>query len=214
MQNNEALRQGSDKDALSIQDVLTFVWAHRIAMAIGLFIGLLLAYPATFLVPDSISRKADISIYPTGTPIDTAAAIQFQLQSVLADKGIPTKAVAGGGLTVLMSYDPSDANAGQDRLVRLSRMIDDFETSLLARVNDAYTAFKQGDQSGQGNEAIDLSFRSFQSGIEARSIDLIRVVVSETDRRGRRQVAAVLVMITLGAASGLLIGAICGRLLR
>ncbi len=205
MPDDDPLRHGVSDDNVSIMDIIPSLWAHKVAIAVGLVIGLLLAYPATLLVSDRINRRADITIYPTGTPTDTAEDIQFQLITLLGRKGFPAKASPGSGIVVLMPYNAGDAAAGQSRLTQFSQTVNDFRTALLDKVSDAYAAFQKRDHAGQGNAAIDLSFRSFQDGASDGAIDPIRVTIAETDRRGTWRFAAALGTTILGAVGGLLV---------
>lgn len=186
-----------------IGDILRFLWAWKAFVVIGFGVGLLLAYPVTGLLPDTIGRTVMLTIYPSGTPTDTADDIQNQLWAALDRQGFPSTKKPGL-LTVSMPYSARDTAGAERKFDILARIVADYRTKLLAKVSGAYFDLQQRENATGQADAF-VKFRSFQDGVADASIDPVRITVAEKDRRHVIATATVLSIPLLGALSGALV---------
>lgn len=194
----------SQHTELTIIDGIRFVWAAKWYMLAGLVVGLLLAYPATKLLPDTINRTVTLTIYPSGTPTDTAEDIQNQLTALLARKSFTAVPSRGKtGLTISMPYRAADMGNADGKFVMLAKAVSDYRVRLLAKVSGAYFDLQQR-EGVEGRAETLVRFRSFQEGIADGSIDPIRMSATEDDKRATYAEA----MTAALSLAGLLAGAL------
>lgn len=187
---------------IALSDILRFLWAWKAFVAIGFGVGLLLAYPVTGLLPDTISRTVTLTIYPSGTPTDTADDIQNQLWATLDRQGFPSTKKPGL-LTVSMPYSARDTAGAERKFDILARIVADYRTKLLAKVSGAYFDLQQRENATGQADAF-VKFRSFQAGVADASIDPVRITVAERDRRQTQVLTTFIGIPLLGALVGAL----------
>lgn len=189
---------------MSLIDMLRFLWVSKIYILGGLLIGLLIAYPATKLLPDTVNRTVTLTIYPSGTPTDTAVDMQNQLLALLDRNGFTaTPARAGPNLTIATPYSASNLRDADGKLMMLTKVVSDYRTNLLAKVSGAYFDLQQR-ESTTGRADTFVRFRSFQDGVADGSIDPVRITVSENDSRDFRKALALVAGPLFGALLGFL----------
>lgn len=197
---------------VSLSDIIRFVWASKIYVLGGLLIGLLLAYPATKLLPDTINRTVTLTIYPSGTPTDAAVDMQNQLLALLDRNGFTaTPARTGPNLTIATPYSASNLRDADGKLSILTKVVADYRTKLLAKVSGAYFDLQQR-ESTTGRAETFVRFRSFQNGIADGSIDPVRVTVTEDDSRDFRKALAFVAGPFFGVLLGMLVAFIINML--
>lgn len=195
----------SQQTELSLADVLFFLWRSKWFLMAGLIAGLLMAYPATLLMPDTINRTVTLTIYPSGTPTDTAEDIQNQLTALLARKSftaIPAR--TGPNLTISMPYNAADLGNADGKLVMLAKAVSDYRVRLLAKVSGAHFDLQQRDGAESRAETL-VQFRSFQEGIADGSIDPVRMTAAESDRRMAKKLIVAGSVLMLGLLAGALV---------
>lgn len=188
----------------TIIDGIRFVWAAKWYMLAGLVVGLLLAYPATTFLPDTINRTVTLTVYPSGAPTDTALDIQNQLAALLARKSFTAvPARTGPNLTISMPYKAADLGNADGKLVMLATAVSAYRVRLLAKVSGAYFDLQQRD-GAEGRAETLVKFRAWQDGIADGSIDPVRITATESDRR--------MVKSAIVAGSVLMLGLLAGAL--
>lgn len=188
---------------ISLPDIAKFAWKARFYILVGLIGGLLLSYPVTRFLPDTINRTVTLTIYPTGTPTDVAADIQNQLAAVLEQEGFQVRSMPGG-LVVAMPYRAADSANADGRFLLLAQAVADYRTRLLARVSSAYFDLEQR-ENAQARADMFVRFRSFQAGITDGSIEPVRITVAEKDTRHFRNMVVMMTMPGFGALLGVLV---------
>lgn len=172
-------------------------------MLVGLLVGLVMAYAATKLLPDTIDRAVTLNIYPTGTPTDTNVDIQNQLTAVLEQKGFQVRSSrGGGGLTIAMPYSAADSANADGRFIILAQAVAEYRVKLLARVSSAYFDLEQRENAEARADTF-VRFRSFQAAIADGSIDPVRITVEEKDSRHFRNAAVLVAGGLFGALLGI-----------
>lgn len=187
----------------TIIDWMRFAWRSRWYMLAGLIAGLLLAYPATRLLPDTINRTVTLNVYPSGTPTDTAEDIQAQLTALLARKSFTAVPARGKtALTISMPYSAADLGNADGKFVMLAKVVSDYKVRLLAKVTGAYFDLQQR-EGAEGRAETLVRFRSFQEGIKDGSIEPVDMTVTETDRREKTKAIVLVALPFLGLVFGL-----------
>lgn len=186
----------------TIIDWVRFAWRSKWYMLAGLIAGLLLAYPATQLLPDTINRTVTLTVYPSGTPTDTAQDIQAQLTALLARKSFTAVPARGKtALTISMPYSAADQGNADGKFVILAKVVSDYKVRLLAKVTGAYFDLQQS-EGAEGRAETLVRFRSFQEGIKDGSIEPVDMAVTETDRREKNKVVVLVALPFLGLVAG------------
>lgn len=190
---------------ITLLDMLRFAWRGKWFIIGGAVAGLLLGFAATMLLPDTINRTVTLTIYPSGTPTDTAEDIKNQLTALLARKSftaIPAR--TGSDLTIAMPYRAGDMGNADGKVVMLAQAVSKYRSQLLAKVNGAYFDL-QGRYGAEGRAETLVKFRSWQEGIKDGSIDPVRISSTEADSRKWRKTAALIVGALLGGLIGLML---------
>mgnify|MGYP001033878874 CR=1 FL=1 len=186
----------------TIIDWARFAWRSRWYMLAGLIAGVLLAYPATQLLPDTINRTVTLTVYPSGTPTDTAQDIQAQLTALLARKSFTAVPARGKtALTIAMPYSAADIGNADGKFVILAKVVSDYKVRLLAKVTGAYFDLQQR-EGAEGRAETLVRFRSFQEGIKDGSIEPVDMTVTETDRREKTKAIVLVALPFLGLVAG------------
>ncbi len=196
---------------LTLPEILAHVWANKALISAALAIGLLLGFAGTWLLPNTITRKAVISIYPTGVPTDTFAEVQDQLRSLLDRKSFKATTSRDGTLVVSMPYEVAEIAAADGKFIDLAQTVGDFRKRLLTKVSGAFFDFQRRENLGDGDAATFVRFNSFQAGIADGSIEPVRVTVMEVDNRKNTQIALVAGMGVFGVIAGLFASVILGH---
>jgi hypothetical protein len=171
-------------------------------MLAGLVTGMLLAYPATRLLPDTINRTVTLTIYPSGTPTDSAEDIQTQLTALLGRKGLTAVPARGKtALTISMPYRATDIGNTDGKFVILAKVVSDYRVRLLAKVTGAYFDLQQL-EGAEGRAETLVRFRSFQEGIKDGLIEPVDMTVAETDRREKSKAIILVALPVLGLVAG------------
>lgn len=186
----------------TIVDWMRFAWRSKWYMLAGLVAGLLLAYPATRLLPDTINRTITLTIYPSGTPTDTAQDIQAQLTALLARKSFTAVPARGKtALTISMPYSAVDLGNADGKFIILAKVVSDYKIRLLAKVTGAYFDLQQR-EGAEGRAETLVRFRSFQEGIKDGSIEPVDMTVTETDRREKSKAIVLIALPLIGLVAG------------
>jgi hypothetical protein len=187
----------------TIIDWVRFAWRSKWYILAGLALGLFLAYPATRLLPDTINRTITLTIYPSGTPTDTAEDIQAQLTALLARKSFTAVPIRGKtALTISMPYRAADIGSADGKFVILAKVVSDYRVRLLAKVTGAYFDLQQR-EGAEGRAETLVKFRSFQEGIKDGSIEPVDMAVTETDRREQNKAIILVALPVVGLVFGL-----------
>lgn len=192
----------SQQTELSLAELLLILWLRKWFLLVGLVAGLLLAYPATMLLPDTINRTVTLTIYPSGTPTDTASDIQNQLTALLARKNFtafPSR--TGSNLIISMPYKATDLGNADGKFVMLAKFVSDYRVRLLAKVSGAYFDLQER-YGAEGRADTLVQFRAFQDGVKDGSIDPVRVSVVEDDSRSRGKMIIFFVLPISGLMAG------------
>ncbi len=194
----------------TIIDWMRFAWRSKWYMLAGLLAGLLLAYPATLLLSDTINRTVTLTIYPSGTPTDTSQDIQAQLTALLARKSFTAVPARGKvALTISMPYRAADLGHADGKFVILAKVVSDYKVRLLARVTNAYFDLQQR-EGAEGRAETLVRFRSFQEGIKDGSIEPVDMTATETDRNEKSKAMILVALPLLGLIAGFLTGGLVG----
>lgn len=186
----------------TIIDWMRFAWRSKWFILAGMVAGALLAYPATQLLPDTINRTVTLTIYPSGTPTDTAQDIQAQLTALLARKSFTAVSARGKvALTISIPYRAAELGNADGQFVILAKVISDYKIRLLAKVTGAYFDLQQR-QGAEGRAETLVRFRSFQEGIKDGSIDPVDMTVTETDRREKSKTIVFVALPIFGIIAG------------
>lgn len=187
----------------SLLDAMRFVWWSKWFVLGGLIAGLLLAYPATKLLPDTINRTVTLTIYPSGTPTDTALDIQNQLTALLARNSfdaVPSR--TGSNLTIAMPYKATELSNADGKFAILAKLVADYRVKLLAKVSGAYFDLQERYGAEARAETL-VRFRAFQDGVKDGEIDPVRMTATEADTRTRSKAIIFVGLPILGLLAGL-----------
>lgn len=200
----------SQQAELSFAELLLILWRRKWFLVVGLVAGLLLAYPATMLLPDTINRTVTLTVYPSGTPTDTAPDIQNQLTALLARKSftaVPSR--TGSNLIISMPYKATALGSADGKFVMLAKFVSDYRVRLLAKVAGAYFDLQER-YGAEGRAETLVQFRSFQEGVKDGSIDPVRISVVEDDGRDRGKAIIFVVLPVLGLLTGVSVAIFAG----
>lgn len=191
-------------DEISIIDVLHLLWRSKWILIAGMVVGLVAIYPVSMVLPDTIYRTVTLTIYPSGTPTDTADDVKNQLVAILARKGFTATTVKNSdNLTIAMPYRAADLGNADGKFVMLAKAVSDYRVRLLMKVSGAYFDLQQR-EGVEGRADTLVKFRSFQEGVADGSIDPVRISVVETDRRKSMKATAFVSLPILGLVAGVL----------
>lgn len=192
----------------TIIDWVRFAWRCKWYMLAGLVAGLILAYPATHLLSDTINRTVTLTIYPSGTPTDTAQDIQAQLTALLARKSFTAVPARGRtALTIAMPYRAAELGNADGKFIILAKVVSDYKVRLLAKVTGAYFDLQQH-EGAEGRAETLVRFRSFQEGIKDGSIEPVDMAITETDRREKNRAIVLVALPVIGLVFGLFLAGI------
>lgn len=190
---------------ITLLDMLRFIWRAKWYALGGVVAGLLLGCAATLLLPDTINRTVTLTIYPSGTPTDTADDIKNQLTALLARQSFAAvPARVGSDLTIAMPYHANELGNADGKVVMLAQAVSKYRSQLLAKVNGAYFDL-QGRYGAEGRAETLVKFRSWQDGIKDGSIDPVRISATEADNRAWQKTAVLIVGAFLGGLMGFVV---------
>lgn len=191
---------------ISILDLVQTLWRKKLIVAAFFAASMPLAYFATFLLPDTAKRTVEISIYPSGTPTDTAVEVADQLIRYLEKFDYtPMQDSRTGKVSVDLAYKRTSVNAADKWEAAVRKTITAFETRMDAKANGAYFDFRNSLKGLDPAAAVEpfLRFQSYQTGRNDGLIDLVRANATDADPFNRLYLATLVGVPLLGTGIGI-----------